>query len=62
MWARRPTRARRVILRCPSCRSDRVVLEGGLILGQLYRCLACDYVGALVLETDAPSEPPTGDG
>jgi hypothetical protein len=29
-------------------------MEGGQILGQIYHCLACDYVGSLVLETEEP--------
>jgi transposase-like protein len=45
------------VLRCPHCGSDRLVYEGGLILGQIYHCLACDYVGSLVIETDEPSAP-----
>ncbi|HEV2230905.1 MAG TPA: hypothetical protein VGV64_02485 [Thermoplasmata archaeon] len=28
---------------------------GGMILGQVYHCLDCDYVGSLVVETDEPS-------
>ena len=55
MWARRATPRRRV-LHCPHCDSDRIILEGALILGQLYRCLNCDYVGPLVLETDVPPD------
>ena len=45
------------VLRCPHCGSDRLVYEGGLILGQIYHCLACDYVGTLVLETEEPNAP-----
>jgi hypothetical protein len=30
------------------------VFEAGLITGQVYHCLNCDYVGSLVLEVDAP--------
>ncbi|HYK93635.1 MAG TPA: hypothetical protein VEY07_06300 [Thermoplasmata archaeon] len=58
MWARRRTTRSRRILRCPHCHSDRVILEGALITGQVYRCLACDYVGSLVLEMDEPLDPP----
>ena len=53
MWGRRRTTRRR-ILRCPHCHSDRLILEGALILGQKYRGLDCDYVGSLVVETEEP--------
>ncbi len=48
------------VLRCPQCGSDRLVFEGAMILGQVYHCLACDYVGSLVLETYEPAsaDPP----
>lgn len=55
MFAHRAAPRKR-ILYCPHCQSERVILEGALILGQLYRCLDCDYVGPLVLETDAPPD------
>jgi transposase-like protein len=42
------------ILRCPHCGSDHLIYEGGLILGQIYHCLDCDYVGSLVIESDEP--------
>jgi transposase-like protein len=48
---RRRTRGK-VVRRCPQCRSTRLVFEGGLILGQLYHCLDCDYVGPLVIEEE----------
>jgi len=51
---RRP--ARKHILLCPQCQSDRLIYEAGLITGQVYHCLNCDYVGSLVLETDVPPE------
>ncbi len=28
----------------------------GSIVGQVYHCKACDYVGSLILETDIPEE------
>ena len=49
---RRPKR--KTILRCPQCLSYRVIYDAGLITGQRYHCLACDYVGSLVLEEDVP--------
>lgn len=50
--ARRP-RGRTVLL-CPQCGSARISLIAGSIVGQVYRCAACDYVGSLVLEQDLP--------
>jgi transposase-like protein len=47
----------RTVLRCPQCGSDRLVYNSAMITGQVYHCLACDYVGSLVLETDLPVEP-----
>ena len=46
------------LLRCPSCLSDRVVMEVGFITGQKYRCETCGYVGPLILESDLPTQPP----
>jgi transposase-like protein len=45
----------KIVRRCPHCGSTRLVFEGGLILGQLYHCLDCDYVGPLVLEEEEPA-------
>jgi predicted RNA-binding Zn-ribbon protein involved in translation (DUF1610 family) len=44
-------RGRRV-LRCPHCGSDRIAVAVAGIIGQVYQCPACDYRGALVLETE----------
>lgn len=44
----------KTVRRCPQCRSTRLVFEGALILGQLYHCLDCDYVGPLVIEEEEP--------
>ncbi len=52
---RRKDRPRR-ILRCPACGSVRVELAAGQILGQLYHCRDCEYVGALILEVDVPDD------
>jgi len=57
MTVRRRPRGKSVLL-CPRCRSAQISLIAGSILGQVYRCARCDYVGSLVLE----SELPTGDG
>lgn len=57
---RRKPKGRRV-LTCPHCGSDRVILEGALIMGQVYRCLHCGYVGSLILEQDLP-DPAVDDG
>ena len=51
-----PRRPRgRTVLLCPQCGSARISLIAGSIVGQVYRCLACDYVGSLVLEQDLPA-------
>jgi predicted RNA-binding Zn-ribbon protein involved in translation (DUF1610 family) len=47
----------KTVLRCPHCGSDRILLAAGMITGQVYHCLACDYQGSLVLETELPVEP-----
>ncbi|HYA11321.1 MAG TPA: hypothetical protein VEH10_06625 [Thermoplasmata archaeon] len=41
---------------CPKCGSPKIGLIAGSIVGQVYRCAACDYVGSLVLERDVPAE------
>jgi uncharacterized Zn finger protein len=48
---RRRDRGPRILL-CPQCGSPRIELASALITGQVYRCLACGYVGSLVYETD----------
>ncbi|MFY9717654.1 MAG: hypothetical protein WAK40_06960 [Thermoplasmata archaeon] len=47
----RRRRGRRVLL-CPKCGSAKIALIAGQILGQVYRCEHCDYVGSLVFETE----------
>jgi predicted RNA-binding Zn-ribbon protein involved in translation (DUF1610 family) len=51
---RRPVhrKPRHRILRCPMCGSTQVQLSAGSITGQVYHCLACQYVGSLILEVD----------
>lgn len=51
----------KTVLVCPQCRAAKLVPEAGFITGQRYRCLACDYVGSLVLEEDLPADPPLSD-
>ena len=51
---RRP-RAKTVLV-CPKCLSPKITLIAGSILGQVYHCTACDYVGSLVLEQDLPPD------
>jgi hypothetical protein len=48
---RRPRKGKPVRV-CPQCGSSRLVVEAGSITGAVYHCLACQYVGALVLEVD----------
>ena len=38
------------LLICPECYSARIVSYMGGVIGQMYRCLDCGYVGSLVLE------------
>jgi hypothetical protein len=54
---RRPPR--KTIQICPMCQSTQLQFAAGLITGQVYHCLKCDYVGSLVLEIDAPLDDPT---
>jgi transposase-like protein len=51
---RRPRR--KSVLVCPKCESPKIVLIAGSIVGQVYHCTACDYVGSLVLEKDLPAD------
>jgi transposase-like protein len=51
MVRRRRDRGPSVLL-CPQCGSDKIIYDAALITGQRYHCLACDYVGSLVLEKD----------
>ena len=37
-------------LACPSCGSLRLDFETGMIVGQLYRCRKCDYLGSLAID------------
>jgi len=41
---------------CPECHSPRIIMDAGHITGQKYHCLACDYVGSLILEVDVEDE------
>lgn len=45
---------RKTVLICPQCRSSHVVYEAGLITGQVYHCLDCNYVGSFIIEEDEP--------
>ncbi len=47
----------RPVRHCPQCGSTDLTIVGGMIMGQVYHCQKCDYVGSLVLETDAPASP-----
>jgi hypothetical protein len=50
----------RTVRRCPQCGSDRLIYNSALITGQVYHCLACDYIGSLVFETDEEVADPKG--
>jgi hypothetical protein len=45
------------VLICPQCGSDRIVMEAAQITGAKYHCLACDYLGAFVVEQDLTERP-----
>jgi transposase-like protein len=53
---RRPKRGKSVLL-CPKCGSADIVLVAGSIVGQVYHCKKCDYVGSLVFEADLSDLP-----
>ncbi|MGA8664055.1 MAG: hypothetical protein WB809_03170 [Thermoplasmata archaeon] len=53
---RRRARTGRSIKVCPQCGSSRIVQEAGSITGAVYHCLACQYIGALVLEVDVAED------
>ena len=57
---RRPRKGRTVLL-CPQCGSSRISLVAGSIVGQVYHCSKCDYVGSLVFETDVSEDPSSED-
>ena len=44
-------RGRRILV-CPQCNSSQIVQANASITGAVYRCLKCDYLGALVLEIE----------
>ena len=53
----------KTILLCPSCGSPKISLVAGSIVGQVYRCARCGYVGSLVFETELPEgQSPPADG
>ena len=49
---RRRAKRGKTVLLCPKCGSVRVTLIAGSIIGQVYHCAKCDYVGSLVFETE----------
>ncbi len=52
---RRPRKGRSVRL-CPQCGSAQLSLVAGSILGQVYHCAKCNYIGSLVFETELPED------
>jgi len=63
---RRRAKRGKTVLLCPKCGSVRVTLVAGSIMGQVYHCQKCDYVGSLVFETEVsddgtPVTPPPAD-
>lgn len=53
---RRRPRSGKTVRLCPHCGSARVDLIAGSIMGQVYRCKKCDYVGSLVFETEVAED------
>ncbi len=53
---RRRAKRGRTVLLCPKCGSIRISMIAGSIVGQVYRCQRCDYVGSLVFETDVTDD------
>ncbi len=47
---------RKRVLTCPRCGSPRLYLEAGAMMGQIYHCKECDYVGSLVIEREIEIE------
>ena len=37
---------------CPQCGGNELYLESGGVMGGIYRCKNCTYVGTLVIEGD----------
>jgi transposase-like protein len=44
------------MIRCPVCGSTEIYRLAGGVMGELYRCKHCGYVGALVIEEDEKPE------
>lgn len=40
------------VLHCPMCDSTDLYFEAGMMMGQVYHCKNCQYVGSLVVERD----------
>jgi hypothetical protein len=38
---------------CPQCGGSDLYYENGMLMGYIYHCKKCDYVGAFVVEKDA---------
>ena len=53
---RRRAKRGKTVLLCPKCGSIRVALVAGSIIGQVYHCSKCDYVGSLVFETEVAED------
>jgi len=53
---RRRAKRGKTVLLCPKCGSVRVTLIAGSIVGQVYHCSKCDYVGSLVFETEVAED------
>jgi len=53
---RRRAKRGKTVLLCPKCGSIRISMIAGSIIGQVYRCQRCDYVGSLVFETDVKDD------
>ncbi len=49
-------RVKKRIITCPRCGSSDLHYEMGMMLGQIYRCKSCQYVGSFVIERDLEVE------
>ncbi|MCJ2519484.1 MAG: hypothetical protein LN412_00850 [Candidatus Thermoplasmatota archaeon] len=47
---------KRRVLSCPQCGSINLHVEAGMLIGQVYHCKSCDYVGSLVVQKEVEIE------
>jgi transposase-like protein len=42
-----------MVLLCPQCGKAALYLETGGVMGSIYRCKNCTYIGSFVIESDS---------